>query len=442
MKSTTQLSESTTQHEQGTRRLMVGTTVALATLIIGLGGWSSLAKVRSAVLASGKVVVEGDTKKIQHAEGGIIGELLVKEGDFVTRGQTVMRLDATKTRSELNIVLQRLFDLQVQRARLIAQRDNKPRITFPAFLQKSIARDPRLANQLLAQQRLLASNRARVKSQLGQSQSRITQLRNEIKGLKIQQKAKSREIIFVNNDIRRYKTLERKKLISRTKMNDKRRMLARLIGEQGRLTSDIARAMGQISEMQIRATEISNGTLGEVLKELNQLSSQIAELSQRKITALDKLSRIDIKAPCTGRIHELAVHTIGGVVEPGELLMKVVPDNGKLIIEAKVLPTDIDQVFVGKLARIRFSAFNQRTTPELEGQIITLSPDQSIDPQTGMPFYTARIALKQDEQAKLAGKTLIPGMPSDVMMVGKNRTVLNYLIKPLANQLNRAFREG
>ena len=432
----------TDTHDRGTKRLITGSTIAVLGLVAGFGGWATITKVRSAVLASGKVVVEGSAKKVQHAEGGIIGELLVKEGDYVSGGQVIMRLDATKTRAELTIVKQRLFDLIVQQARLKAERDDKAKISFPAALKAIIHNRPGLAAQMKAQQRLLTSNRMRVKSQLDQLRSRIAQMRNEVAGLETQKKAKSKELTFVRNDIKRYKVLERKRLISITKMNDKRRMFARINGERGKVTSDIARVKGQISEMKIKSAEINSGTIGEVLKELNQLGAQIAELSQRKITALDMLSRIEIKAPSAGRVHELAVHTIGGVIAPGDTLMKIVPENGKLIIEARVSTTDIDEVQIGKLARIRFSAFSQRSTPELNGQVITVSPDQSTDPQTGAAYYMARIKIKQGERSKLSGKTLLPGMPSDVMLVGENRTVLNYLIKPLADQLTRAFREG
>ncbi len=444
MNNTTSPSNSvdTNRHDRGTKRLIAGTTLAIISLVAGLGGWAAIAKVRSAVIASGKVVVEGSAKKIQHAEGGIIGELLVKEGDIVVAGQVVLRLDATKTKAELNIVRERLFDLQVRQARLRAERDDKAKISFPRFMRNISRNRPSLSAQLSAQQRLLTSNRMRSKSQLGQVRARIAQLRNEVKGLYIQKKAKASELSFISNDIKRYKSLERKRLISITKINDKRRMYARITGERGKISADIARVKGQISEMQIKSDEIKNGTIGQILNELNQLGAQIAELAQRKITALDQLARIDIRAPSNGLVHELAVHTIGGIIAPGDVLMKVVPDNGNLIIEARVMTTDIDEVHIGKLARIRFSAFSQRTTPELSGRVMTVSPDQSIDKQTGTAYYTARIALKQGERVKLAGKTLIPGMPSDVMLVGENRTVLNYLIKPLADQLTRAFREG
>ena len=430
------------RQDRGTKRLIAGTTIAMLALGVGFGGWATFAKVRSAVLASGKVVVEGSAKKVQHAEGGIIGELLVKEGDNVVAGQVIMRLDATKTKAELTIVRERLFDLVARKSRLQAERDGKSIISFPSSLKNISRNRPDLAAQLSAQQRLLTSNRMRSKSQLGQVHARIAQLRNETTGLHTQNKAKALELSFIRNDIKRYRTLERKRLISTTKINDKRRMHARMTGERGKIKADIAKVKGQISEMQIKADEIKNGTIGQILNELNQLGAQIAELSQRKITALDQLSRIDIKAPSNGRVHELAVHTIGGIIAAGDILMKVVPDNGKLIIEARILTTDIDEVHIGKLARIRFSAFSQRTTPELMGQVMTVSPDQSIDQQTGAAYYTARIALQQGERSKLAGKTLIPGMPSDVMLVGENRTVLNYLIKPLADQLTRAFREG
>ncbi len=444
MNNTTSPSSSvdTNGHDRGTKRLIAGTTLAIISLVAGFGGWAAITNIRSAVIASGKVIVEGSAKKVQHAEGGIIGELLVKEGDRVVAGQVILRLDATKTRAELTIVRQRLFDLVARKSRLRAERDDKAKISFPRSMRNISRNRPSLSAQLSAQQRLLTSNRMRSKSQLGQVRARIAQLRNEVKGLHIQKKAKTSELSFIRNDIKRYKSLERKRLISITKINDKRRMYARITGERGKVSADIARVKGQISEMQIKSDEIKNGTIGQILNELNQLGAQIAELSQRKITALDQLSRIDIKAPSNGRVHELAVHTIGGIIAPGDVLMKVVPDNGNLIIEARVMTTDIDEVHIGKLARIRFSAFSQRTTPELSGRVMTVSPDQSIDQQTGAAYYTARIALKQGERSKLAGKTLIPGMPSDVMLVGENRTVLNYLIKPLADQLTRAFREG
>lgn len=430
------------KQDRGTRRLMLGGAVAVVALFAGLGGWASVAKIEAAVVASGTVIVEGRPQQVQHAEGGIVGALLVREGQRVARGEVLLRLDATTTRAELEILRQRLIDLRLRQARLIAARDKKETIAFPEALVRAAAQDPELARQLVAQQRILNTNRARINSQLGQIKARVAQLKNEIAGLKAQGKAKVSEIKYLKNDLKRYGKLNKQRLISRTKMNDRWRMEARVAGERGRITADLARAAGQIAEMQIRAAELRSGSLADVLKELNDVSTQIAELSQKEIAALDRLSRIEIRSPSSGVVHELMVNTVGGVIAPRAVLMKIVPDNDKLIVETQVAISDIDEVHAGKAASVRFSAFSQRTTPELDGTVISVSPDHSVNEQTGVAYYTARVRLKAGERRKLGGQQLIPGMPSDVMIKGENRTVLSYLWKPLADQLTRAFRES
>lgn len=427
--------------DRATRRIIIGGTVAIVALFAGLGGWASFTEISSAAIASGTVIVESSSKRVQHAEGGIVGELLVQEGADVSAGDVLIRLDATKTRAELEIVQQRLFDFSVRRARLAAQRDELDDIAFPRKLLDEARIRSDGENQIKAQQRILATSRESLASQLGQITSRIAQLHDEINGLNLQSEAKAEEIAFIKDDIDRYQQLKDKNLISMTKLHDKRRQLARVKGERGRLISNAASSKGQILGLKTKSAELRANAARDTLKELNDVEADIAELIQRKIAAEDRLARIHIRAPYSGRVHELKVHTVGGVIAPGETLMMIVPDNDKLIVEAKIRPSDIDQILVGKEATVRLSAFNRRTTPELSGTVDTVSADQSKDENTGMTYYTARVRFAKGELEKLAGKPLVPGMPSEVLIKSETRTVLSYFVKPLTDQFNRAFRE-
>ena len=277
--------------------------------------------------------------------------------------------------------------------------------------------------------------------QKGQLSERIGQLNDEIEGLTAQRDAKAKEIGFIDEELSGLGGLFEQGHVTKNRIMALRREGTRLEGERGQFVSAIARARGQIAETELQIAQLGQNTLTEVVRELREVDARIIELSERRIAALDLLKRVEIRAPRAGFIHQLNVHTVGGVVAPGETIMLVVPAADQLIVEARVNPTDIDQVSVGQQAVIRLPAFNQRITPELNASVLSVSADLSRDEATGATYYVARLKINDGELDRLQGKTLVPGMPSEVFIETGARTALSYLVKPLSDHLNRVFRE-
>jgi HlyD family secretion protein len=384
--------------------------------------------------------VDSKVKKIQHPTGGIIGQIRVREGDYVKAGDILVTLDDTTTRTNLAIVAKSLDQLEVRQARLLAERDGTSTIIFPSSI---MARQSKAAvAQIIASERLLfAHRRGAREGQKSQLHERLTQLGDEIDGLIEQRSAKHREIELIEKELTGIRKLWDSRLIAMERLIALERDVARLKGESGQLTASIAQAKGRASENRLQIHQIDQELRSSVSAELREVEDKIAELIERKIAAADQLMRIEIRSPQDGVIHQLAVHTIGGVVSAGESLMYVVPVADPLSIEARVMPQDIDQLSPGQPVTVRLSAFNQRTTPELRGILANLSADLTIDQRTGEAFYTARVILSPGEAGKLDELTLTAGMPAEVFFPTKERTILSYLIKPLLDQLQRVFRE-
>jgi HlyD family secretion protein len=384
--------------------------------------------------------VDSKVKKIQHPTGGIIGQIRVREGDYVKAGDILVTLDDTTTRTNLAIVAKSLDQLEVRQARLLAERDGTSTIIFPSSI---MARQSKAAvAQIIASERLLfAHRRGAREGQKSQLHERLTQLGDEIDGLIEQRSAKHREIELIEKELTGIRKLWDSRLIAMERLIALERDVARLKGETGQLTALIAQAKGRASENRLQIHQIDQELRSSVSAELREVEDKIAKLIERRIAAEDQLMRIEIRSPQDGVIHQLAVHTIGGVVSAGELLMYVVPVADPLSIEARVMPQDIDQLSPSQPVTVRLSAFNQRTTPELGGILANLSADLTIDQRTGEAFYTARVILSPGEAGKLDELTLTAGMPAEVFFPTKERTILSYLIKPLLDQLQRVFRE-
>jgi HlyD family secretion protein len=421
-------------------RYLVGGILVVVFLVGGVGVWAAKTEISGAVLAPGTVVVESNVKKVQHPTGGVVGEIKVKEGDKVKAGDLVMRLDETVTRANLALISHQLDELAMREARLEAERDGKEGLEPPPALMPRRS-EPGIAKIIAGEQGLFASRRQSRDGQKAQLKERIDQLGEEIAGISGQITAKSTEIELIGNELAGLEKLENQKLVTTSKMAQIRREAARLKGEFGRLRSDAAQAKGKITEIEVQILRIDQDAKTEVVKELRETQSKLSELAERRVAAEDQLRRIDIKAPQTGIVHQLAVHTVGGVVNPSEPIMLIVPENDRLMIETRVPPQSIDQVHVDQAALIRFAAFNQRTTPELNGKIVRIAADLSRDPQTGETYFTARLELPEEELKRLGDQKLVPGMPADVQIRTTDRTVLSYLLKPLEDQVSKAFKE-
>lgn len=421
-------------------RYMLGGIAVVLFLVFGVGGWAATTEIAGAVLAPGTVVVETSVKKVQHPTGGVVGEILIKEGSKVKAGDLLMRLDETVTKANLQMVSKQIDALALREARLEAERDDKKNLDPPSTYSGQLS-DPEIKKILAGELNLFVTRRDSKEGQKSQLKERIEQLREEIEGIAGQITAKTTEIELIGQEVKAAETLESKQLVSLEKMVRLRREAAQLKGAFGQLRSDAAQTKGKIAEVELQILRIDQDAKTEIGKELRETQSKLAEYGERKIAAMDQLKRVEIRAPQSGVVHQLSVHTVGGVVNQSEPIMLIVPENDRLMIDTRISPSSIDQVRLGHTALLRFSAFNMRTTPELIGTVMRVAADLSQDEKTGETYYTARIELSDDELKKLAENKLVPGMPADVQIKTDDRTVLSYLMKPLDDQISRAFRE-
>jgi HlyD family secretion protein len=422
------------------RRHLVAGLTAVLVLVGGVGGWASITELAGAVIASGQLVVESDVKKVQHAVGGVVGELRVHEGDAVKAGDVVVRLDETQTRANLGIITKSLDELAARQARDEAERDGESQISFPEEL---VARssDPDVRRVIMGETKLFDTRRQGRSGQKSQFKERISQLQQQIEGLATQAGAKKRETDLIEQELKGVRELWEKRLVQFNRVISLERDAARLEGERGVLLSTIAQVKDKIAETELQVLQIDQDMRTEVGKDLAEIRAKRSELGERRIAAEDQLRRIDIRAPQNGTVHQLAVHTVGGVIQPGEPIMLIVPSSDALSVEAKVAPQEIDQLYIGQSAIVRFTAFNQRTTPELAGELSRISADVTQDQKTGATYYTIRIKVAEGEIARLGDVKLVPGMPAEAFIQTSERTVLSYLTRPVYDQVKRAFRE-
>ena len=407
-------------------------------LVVGLGGWSAMAQLSGAVVAPGMVVVESSVKKVQHPSGGIVGEILVKEGDEVKAGDVVLRLDQTQTKASLGIITSELNELIARRARLEAIRSSSENAVFPDGFRLVSADNEHLATE---SQRLLVVQRETLASQKSQLEQRVGQIGEQIKGLEQQKIAKTKELALVEAQLVRVKSLFDRQLVPALRLYELQRDQSRMNGELADIGAAIPRLNGQQTETRLKGIELEQQSRSDASKELAEVSAKISELTQKKLAAEDQLQRVDLKAPLSGYVHQLSAHTVGGVIGPGDVVMQIVPKDAALAIEVKISPGDIDQLSVDQHAILRFTAFNQRSTPEVQARIVKIAADVSQDQRTGAEYYTIRIEPDADSMKALAGKKILPGMPVEAFVQTNSRTVLSYFIKPLTDNMHKVFRE-
>jgi HlyD family secretion protein len=416
-----------------------GVAVVLA-LSVGLGGWAATAQISGALIAPGSIVVDSNVKKVQHPTGGVVGAVLARDGDTVKTGDVVVRLDDTVTRASLAIVMKGLNTLWARAARLDAEREGADTVTFPPALRDRVD-DPDAKALMESEAKLFEVRRASRLGQKAQLRQRVAQLNEELAGLAAQEAAKTREIALIQKELVGVRELYEKNLVQLSRLTQLERDAARLEGDRGQFIAAAAQTKGKITETELQIIQIDKDLNTEVSKELREVNDKIGEFVERKVTAEDQLRRIDIRAPQDGIVLQSNVHTVGGVISAGDAIMLIVPQTDNLAVEAKVNPQDIDQIQVGQKTLLRLSAFNQRTTPELNGAVTRISPDTTTDQRTGQSYYTIRIGLPPEEIKRLGDVKLIPGMPVEAFVQTGERTMIAYLAKPLTDQLMRAFRE-
>lgn len=422
------------------RAHLIGSGVVALVLIGGLGLWAGLMEISGAVIASGTVVVESSTKSVQHKEGGIVDKIAVADGQRVKAGELLLRLDDTLTRANLAAITKQLDNLNAQEARLVALRDGADDIEF---LLETVDDQHKADLETIyeGERRMMSAHLNNIKGRKDQMLAQIEQYKRQIQGLEQQRDAKEHEIELIDGELEDLEKLRRKKLVTESRVTALMREKTKLQGEYGDFIAQIARTEEAISERNIQILQIEEEVMSKTLEKLQQVRAEIAQLEEKKIAAQDQLIRMNILAPHDGVVYDLAIHTVGGVIAPGEVLMQVVPQDDALIIEAQVQPIDVEVLSPNQMAKVRFPNFDQRTTPELQAALKTISPDLLEDPKTGLSYYLAELTIPEAELKKLGDNTLIPGMPVETFIQTENRTVLSYLIKPMVDQIAHALRE-
>lgn len=424
-----------------THRTLVAGHLSIITLVGVLGGWAYTAKLNGAVIAPAVIVVESYSKKVQHQQGGIVSKIMVKDGDRVEAGQDLILLDTTDTRAELTILEGLLDELRIKRARLEAQRDGLAELVVPESV-RSRSNDSGLAAIIAGQQKLLSSSSDSARGKVEQLVQQVDQLSEQIKGIDAQIVSQATQSKLIVQELDSLKTLQASGLVPNSRVLSMEREAARLTGIEAELTSSRASSQARIGEVRLRIIQIEEDRRTEALTDLRDAESRIAELEEKRIAASARLARTSIKSPITGSIYQLAVHTEGGVIGPGETLMLIVPEGDDLVLQAQVTPNDIDQVVAGQTAQVRFPGFNARITPEVKATVTQVGADVSRVDASSPPFYAVRLTITAEDLKTMGDNKLKPGMGAEAFIQTEARSPLTYLIKPLMDQISHAMRES
>ncbi|CUH88255.1 Type I secretion system membrane fusion protein PrsE [Phaeobacter sp. CECT 5382] len=423
------------------RPLLIGV-FGLLVLLGGFGGWGVFSSISGAVVASGRIEVDRNRQVVQHLDGGIVADILVDEGDTVAKGAVLLRLDAQELRSQLAIIEGQLFEMMARRGRLEAERDGREGLSFDPELVGLASQRPEIRDLMEGQRRLFVARGESIAREIEQLEKRRAQTRDQITGVKAQQDSSRLQLELIGEELENQVTLLDRGLAQAGTVLNLRRTEANLSGTLGELVATEAQARGRITEIEIEILKLGTSRREEAITRLRDLRYQELELAENRRAVLERLDRLDITAPVSGIVYDLQVHTPRSVIRPAEPVLYLVPQDRPLVIAAQVVPTDIDQIFLGQEVTLRFSALDQRNTPDLFGTVVQVSADAFEDANTRMSYYRAEIEMKPGEAARLPlGTVLIPGMPVESYIRTAERSPIAYLIKPLADYFVKAFRE-
>ena len=430
-----------TDRTWSTRRPMLIGLAALLLLVGGFGTWAATATISGAVIASGRIEVDQNRQVVQHPDGGVVDEIYVNEGDYVEAGALLIRLDASDLRSELSIVESQLFELLARRARLEAERDGADTVTFDPLITETAS--PDIMELRDGQARLFEARRETMNREAEQLLRRREQIANQIDGIRAQQEALTEQLSLIDEELANQQALLDRGLAQASRVLGLRRERANLAGRAGEFAASAAQAEGRITEIDIEILKLTTQLREDAITRLRDINYTELELRERRRTLIDRLDRLDIRAPVSGIVYGKRVFAPRSVVQSADPLLFLIPQDRPLVIASQVPPIHIDQIFVGQEVLLRFSAFDQRRTPELTGRVVQISADAFQDESTQVSYYRAEIVLSEDQQARLpADMTLVPGMPVEAFIRTDDRTPLAYLIKPLADYFAKAFRES
>ncbi len=417
--------------------------LALAILVGGFGTWAAITNISGAIIAPGQIVVDRNRQVVQHLDGGVVSEILIDEGDTVVADQVLLRLDPTLLQSRLSIVESQYFEIIARRARLQAERDGLEQISFPEELLTEAETSAEVAEQIEGQRSLFVARKASDARELEQLQKRADQIADQIVGIDAQQAALNEQLELIESELVDQQSLLDKGLAQASRVLALKREKSNLMGTVGELTAQKAQSEGRITELDLEAIKLETQRREEAISEIRDLQVNEREMAEERRALREQLDRLDIRAPVSGVIYGLTVFTPRSVIRAADPVLFLVPQDRPLIIEARVDPIHIDQIRLGQEVLLRFSALDQRSTPELVGQVTQVSADAFQDDNTGLSFYMAEVTLSEGEIDRLPeGVTLIPGMPVESFLRTEDRTPLAYFVKPLSDYFAKAFRES
>jgi epimerase transport system membrane fusion protein len=400
------------------------------------GSWAAFAPLDSAALAPGVVTVKSYRKTVQHLEGGIVSALHVHDGDQVQAGDLLVELDGTQVLAELEMVRSQLIAVRALEARLVAERDANEEVEFGVP-----AADRRVDEARESELQIFRARRSARLGEISVLQKRVVQLSEQIRGFRAEIQGKNQEISFYEEEVSDLTALLREGFVDKQRLREQQRNVVRLRSEIAEVQSSIARALLQIGETELQIVQLNKDFISEVVTQLAEVQTTIFDLNERLAAANDRAQRLQIRAPESGMVLGMQVHTVGGVISPGTPLLDLVPASEDLVMDVEISPMDIDRVGPGKLADIRFSAFKNATTPVIEGVLTRVSADRLVNEQTGIPYYLGRVELTKSGRKQLGNLVLVPGMPAEVLINTGERTLLEYLVQPASNAFARSLIE-
>lgn len=425
---------------RASRHVVLGA-IALLVLVGGVGVWSAFANIAGAVVAMGQLKVESNRQVVQHPDGGVVKEILVKEGDVVEAGEVLVRLDDKLMNGELTITEGQLYEIMARRGRLVAERDKLPAPVFDDELIEVARKNPEIASLLEGQKRLYSARATSMKGQKEQLRERQSQIREEIAGSEAQAVALQSQLELVGKELTDLRGLLEKGLAQASRVLALERENARLLGQVGEINSNIARLKGQISEIEIQLIGLDTTQREEAITELRDFEYREYELREQRSSLQETISRLDVRAPRPGRVLGMTIYALRSVVRPAEPILYIVPSDEELVVEARIETINIDQIYPGQDARLRFSAFSARTTPEVPGKVVKVSPDTFTDEATGLSYYSAELKFDVGALDAFDELELIAGMPVETYIQTGDRTPFSYFTKPLTDYFNKALRD-
>jgi HlyD family secretion protein len=422
------------------RPILIGF-ATLALLVGGFGGWAVLTDISGAIVAPGQLEVEQNRQVVQHPDGGVVAEIAVAEAQAVQAGDLLIRLDGSLLQSELAIVEGQLFEVLARRARLEAERDDKDTPTFSGELAELAKTRPEVSEQIAGQRGLFNARRESLARQSEQLVKRGAQIVSQIEGVAAQSQALTIQLALIRQELTDQQSLLDKGLAQASRVSALQREEAQLLGNVGELASSRAQAEGRATEVELEILRLAAVRREEANTQLRDIGPQELELAERRRALVERISRLDIRAPVSGLVLGLQVTAPRSVLRPADPVLYIIPQDRPLVISAQISPINIDEVHIGQEVRLVFSTFSARSTPELFGHVTKLSADALTDQRTQIPYYRAEIVLDDGELAKLSDLTLLPGMPVETFIQTGARTPMAYLLKPFTDYFNLAFRE-